>query len=195
MCRFGSESWAFIRSFTVESRLPVVDDFPTSSYRRRLAEPYDVPIRIGTDAMRCSFYTYLPANSQHLVPRTFTIPPQPASTRWIPQTNTIAPDEVQAHMNMFSPKTNDGFYDLGLAVVRGVAERIEEEGIRAEGTAEKEGMEREVEGEGEMERREKEKAQQDVRGSEGGEDDWKDGAKGGWKEEKDEKGRTVLVEL
>jgi hypothetical protein len=100
-------------------------------------------------------------------------------------------------MNMFSPKSNDGFYDLGLAVVRGVAERIEEEGIRAEGTADKEGMEREVEGEGDMERREKEQAQEDGRGrgNEGGEDDWEDGAKGGWREEKDEKGRTVLVEL
>lgn len=32
-------------------------------------------------------------------------------------------------MGMFSPKTNDGFYDLGLAVVRGLGERIEEEGV------------------------------------------------------------------
>lgn len=32
-------------------------------------------------------------------------------------------------MGMFNPRTNDGFYDLGLAVVSGLAERIEEEGV------------------------------------------------------------------
>jgi hypothetical protein len=32
-------------------------------------------------------------------------------------------------MYMFNGKTNDGFYDMGLAVVGGIAERIEEEGV------------------------------------------------------------------
>jgi hypothetical protein len=48
---------------------------------------------------------------------------------FIPQRNTLAADEISAHMGMFNPKTNDGFYDLGLEVVRGIGERIEEEGV------------------------------------------------------------------
>lgn len=32
-------------------------------------------------------------------------------------------------MGMFNPKTNDGFYELGLVVVRAIAERIEKEGV------------------------------------------------------------------
>ena len=32
-------------------------------------------------------------------------------------------------MGMFNPRTNDGFYDLGLTVVQGLGERIEEEGV------------------------------------------------------------------
>lgn len=43
--------------------------------------------------------------------------------------NTIAKDEVSAHMGMFNAKTNDGFYELGLQVVRALAERIEREGV------------------------------------------------------------------
>jgi hypothetical protein len=93
-------------------------------------------------------------------------------------------------MNMFSPKNNDGFYELGLAVVRGLGERIEEEGVRVEGQTGRDAMEEKVEGEGEMERREQEQAQGDTRGSVGDGDE-----KGGWREEKDEKGRTVLVEI
>ncbi|EIW70871.1 hypothetical protein TREMEDRAFT_29019 [Tremella mesenterica DSM 1558] len=79
-----------------------------------------------------NFYTHLPPSSLSLTQRTFTIlPPQshPTYPLWIPATNTIAKDEVSAHMAMFSPKTNDGFYDLGLAVARRIAERIEEEGV------------------------------------------------------------------
>lgn len=32
-------------------------------------------------------------------------------------------------MYMFNGKTNDGFYDMGLAVVGGIGERVEEEGV------------------------------------------------------------------
>lgn len=32
-------------------------------------------------------------------------------------------------MYMFNGKTNDGFYDMGLAVVKGIGERVEEEGV------------------------------------------------------------------
>ena len=76
----------------------------------------------------------------------------------------MAKDEVNAHMYMFNAKTNDGFYDLGLEVTRGIAERIEEEGVGrgwmnpdpAEGfeppdkTASKEGWKQEVDKEGNL---------------------------------------------
>lgn len=32
-------------------------------------------------------------------------------------------------MGMFNPKTNDGFYELGLEVVHRIGERIEQEGV------------------------------------------------------------------
>jgi hypothetical protein len=48
-------------------------------------------------------------------------------------TNTVAKDEVTAHMGMFNPRSNDGFYDLGLATVRIIAARLEEEGIQRAG--------------------------------------------------------------
>lgn len=61
--------------------------------------------------------------------RTFTIlPPKsdPLLTRWIPAPNTIATDEIAAHIGMFNPRDSDGFYDLGLAVVRMLGNRIDE---------------------------------------------------------------------
>ncbi|WVQ82449.1 hypothetical protein IAT38_004577 [Cryptococcus sp. DSM 104549] len=80
-----------------------------------------------------NFYTHLPATPPtQLVSRTFAIIPpstSPLYPNFHPATNTLAKDEVSAHMGMFNPKTNDGFYDLGLAVVRAIGERIEEEGV------------------------------------------------------------------
>jgi hypothetical protein len=46
----------------------------------------------------------------------------------MPANNTVAKDEVSAHMGMFNPRTNDGFYDLGLAVSRLIASRIGQPG-------------------------------------------------------------------
>lgn len=68
--------------------------------------------------------------------RTFSILPSktdPLVSRWQPQRNTVAKDEVSAHMGMFNARENDGFYDLGLVVVRLVAERIEAEGVERSG--------------------------------------------------------------
>lgn len=83
-----------------------------------------------------SFYTCLPAGGTHLTRRTFAIIPSPSealATHWMAATNTVAKDEVTAHMGMFNPRSNDGFYDLGLATVRIIAARLEEEGIQRAG--------------------------------------------------------------
>ena len=64
--------------------------------------------------------------------RTFAILPPPSHVStpfWHPQDNTVAKDEVSAHMGMFNAKSNDGFYALGLRVVADVGARIEEEGV------------------------------------------------------------------
>lgn len=89
-----------------------------------------------------SYYTYLPAEPPvHLLSRTFAILPptsHPLYPLWRHAANTLAKDEVSAHMGMFNPKTNDGFYDLGLAVVKEIGERIESEGVgRKEGVEER----------------------------------------------------------
>ncbi|KAK4686754.1 hypothetical protein P7C73_g3373, partial [Tremellales sp. Uapishka_1] len=80
-----------------------------------------------------NFYTYLPPSPpKNLVGRTFSLLPtttHPLYPNFKSAPNTIATDEVSAHMGMFNPKTNDGFYDLGLEVVNGIGERIEEEGV------------------------------------------------------------------
>nr|XP_031859184.1 uncharacterized protein CI109_005380 [Kwoniella shandongensis]KAA5526256.1 hypothetical protein CI109_005380 [Kwoniella shandongensis] len=89
-----------------------------------------------------NYYSHLPRSPPtHLLNRTFAILPpivHPLYPRFRPASNTLAKDEVSAHMGMFNPKTNDGFYDLGLDVVREIGERIEEEGVgRAAGVEEK----------------------------------------------------------
>ncbi|KAL1405372.1 hypothetical protein Q8F55_009003 [Vanrija albida] len=61
--------------------------------------------------------------------RTFAIVPSASGATadaWIPASNTRASDEVEAHTGMFNPRTNDGFYDLGLAVVRDLGLRLQE---------------------------------------------------------------------
>jgi hypothetical protein len=63
-------------------------------------------------------------------PRTFIVLPQKnirAYSRFIPARNTIAPDELQAHTGMFSGKTNDGYYDLGLTASKIIRESILQE--------------------------------------------------------------------
>ena len=60
-------------------------------------------------------------------PRTFIVLPQKnlrAYPRFLPARNTIAPDELQAHTGMFAGKTNDGYYDLGLATSKAVRESM-----------------------------------------------------------------------
>nr|ODN82523.1 hypothetical protein L203_05331 [Cryptococcus depauperatus CBS 7841] len=96
---------------------------------------------IAQKLMMSSYYTHLPPSPpKHLITRTFSILPpiaHPLFSRFKPATNTIASDEVSAHMGMFNATTNDGFYDLGLCVARELGERLEKEGVkRAHGVGE-----------------------------------------------------------
>lgn len=65
-----------------------------------------------------AFYTFLPPSPPVLLsPRTFIILPPKTSrpfSHFIPASNGMAPDELQAHTGMFTAKTNDGYYMLGL---------------------------------------------------------------------------------
>ncbi|KZT36682.1 hypothetical protein SISSUDRAFT_1063441 [Sistotremastrum suecicum HHB10207 ss-3] len=75
-----------------------------------------------------TFYTILPAKppSQPL-PRTFIILPPSTSKSvscFLPARNTNAADEVQAHVGMFEPTTNDGYYELGLETAKLIREAI-----------------------------------------------------------------------
>ncbi|KAI0251326.1 hypothetical protein BJV78DRAFT_1212497 [Lactifluus subvellereus] len=72
-----------------------------------------------------TFYTYLPpALPAHPSPRMFCLLPESsedAFQHFVPARNTLAEDEVRAHVSMFEPGKNDGYYQLGLetaAVIR-----------------------------------------------------------------------------
>jgi len=71
------------------------------------------------------FYTQIPSSPPaNLFPRTFCLLPEPSSDafpRFVPAPNTLAENEVHAHVGMFQPTKNDGYYQLGLeaaAVIR-----------------------------------------------------------------------------
>ncbi|KAI0311967.1 hypothetical protein OF83DRAFT_1177073 [Amylostereum chailletii] len=66
-----------------------------------------------------TFYTAIPPNySSHTSTRTFIILPTASSiaSHFQEAQNSMAADEVQAHVGMFEPSTNDGYYRLGLEV-------------------------------------------------------------------------------
>ncbi|KAI9507555.1 hypothetical protein F5148DRAFT_1203927 [Russula earlei] len=72
-----------------------------------------------------TFYTLLsPTPPVDSTPRTFCLLPESSSDafeRFIPARNTLAKNEVHAHVSMFEPTKNDGYYQLGLeaaAVIR-----------------------------------------------------------------------------
>lgn len=77
-----------------------------------------------------AFYTYLPKQVKlgQTRPRTFIILPysktDPAPY-FVPAGNARATDEIKAHMGMFNPKTNDGYYDLGSKTAQFIREAIQ----------------------------------------------------------------------
>jgi len=73
------------------------------------------------DVLFRNFYTAIPPDlTTFNTTRTFIILPEsdPAATRFTEARNTLAEDEVHAHIGMFEPSTNDDYYQLGLAVAR-----------------------------------------------------------------------------
>ncbi|KAJ7682618.1 hypothetical protein DFH06DRAFT_1161664 [Mycena polygramma] len=75
-----------------------------------------------------NFYTYLPSTPLLLSSaRTFINLPKkksPAEPCFVLARNGLASDELEAHTGMFSGKTNDGYYDLGLKTAEIIREVI-----------------------------------------------------------------------
>jgi len=75
-----------------------------------------------------NFYTYLPATPLvHDVHRTFIDLPKKdarAESHFVLARNGLASDEVDAHTTMFSGKSNDGYYDLGLETAKAIREAV-----------------------------------------------------------------------
>ncbi|KAG8754565.1 hypothetical protein FRC14_004945 [Serendipita sp. 396] len=74
-----------------------------------------------------AFYTYLPKKLGQPRPRTFMILPSQNATAapyFVAATNSLASDEVQAHIGMFDAKSNDGYYELGLKTTHLIREAI-----------------------------------------------------------------------
>jgi hypothetical protein len=69
-----------------------------------------------------SLYVNLPPSPpQHVTSRTFIVLPSksaPAFAHFIPACNKVTTDEIQAHMQMFSAESNDGYYQLGLETAK-----------------------------------------------------------------------------
>ncbi|RDB22545.1 hypothetical protein Hypma_010018 [Hypsizygus marmoreus] len=74
-----------------------------------------------------TFYTLIPAMPPFSESRTFIVLPKRASPQFaffIPAKNSKAPDELQAHTGIFSGKSNDGYYELGLATAKLIRESV-----------------------------------------------------------------------
>ncbi|KAH7097445.1 hypothetical protein BKA62DRAFT_774251 [Auriculariales sp. MPI-PUGE-AT-0066] len=68
-----------------------------------------------------NFYTVLDSTTGLSGTRTFCVLPRrgtPGAAAFVASHNKLAQDEVNAHISMFNPKMNDGYYDLGLQTAR-----------------------------------------------------------------------------
>ncbi|KXN89588.1 hypothetical protein AN958_05455 [Leucoagaricus sp. SymC.cos] len=94
--------------------------------RRRVDALVDVQEKYGI--LFQNFYVHLPeAPPAHLTARTFVVLPKRASresNHFTATKNKRATDEVEGHTGMFDAKTNDGYYNLGLAVANTIQEAV-----------------------------------------------------------------------
>jgi hypothetical protein len=74
------------------------------------------------------FYTLIPPTPPaNPSPRTFCLLPESSSDafqRFVPARNTLAENEVGAHVSMFEPTKNDGYYQLGREVAAVICQAI-----------------------------------------------------------------------
>ncbi|KAH9049123.1 hypothetical protein EDB84DRAFT_1261390 [Lactarius hengduanensis] len=84
------------------------------------------------------FYILLPPTPPaHPQPRTFCTLPETSSRAFqhcVPAPNTLAEDEVRAHVSMFDPGKNDGYYQLGLEVAALIRRSIEDKDAALQST-------------------------------------------------------------
>ncbi|OJA09290.1 hypothetical protein AZE42_03134 [Rhizopogon vesiculosus] len=94
--------------------------------RKRLQDLIDAQVHLGV--VFRTFYTLMPPPPPSFSsPRTFAIlPPKtsPVAAHFLPARNTQASDEIQAHTNMFNPRSNDGYYQLGLETAKIIREAV-----------------------------------------------------------------------
>jgi len=97
-----------------------------NAMRRRVESVIDIEQDMGV--LFRTFYTVIPPSPPvYQSPRTFIILPPKTSksiSHFSPSSNGLAPDELQAHTGMFSAKTNDGYYMLGLEISKIIREAV-----------------------------------------------------------------------
>lgn len=85
-----------------------------------------------------TFYTLLPPTPPvYPQPRTFCTLPESSSSAFqyfVPAPNSLAEDEVRAHVGMFDPGKNDGYYQLGLEAAALIRRVVEDEGAVPQST-------------------------------------------------------------
>jgi hypothetical protein len=105
----------------------------------------------GFETLFGRFYTLLPPSPpSHPSRRTFCFLPESTEDsfqHFVSARNTLAENEVRAHISMFEPERNDGYYQLGLEVAALIRQALLADRRAAiHNTVEESGIENQVEG-------------------------------------------------
>jgi hypothetical protein len=96
------------------------------------------------------FYAFLPPSPpSYPSRRTFCLLPESTEDsfqHFVPARNTLAENQVRAHVSMFEPERNDGYYQLGLEVAAVIRQALLADRHAANNTVEESGIENKVEG-------------------------------------------------
>ncbi|GLB33969.1 putative serine esterase (DUF676) [Lyophyllum shimeji] len=96
-----------------------------AALKRRIEALIEMDERAGVTSR--TFYALIPATPPFSAARTFIVLPKRDTRQFayfLPASNSLAPDELQAHTGMFGAKTNDGYYELGLAAAKIIRESL-----------------------------------------------------------------------